>query len=164
MDEKLTEQAEEMGQGKSPRSKGRPYVYGMVMFAALAMFVAIGGSVGTQMVRQIIGTSKGADQAMVSALMLNIALILLIWRRTTVLSDEVDVYRQAEVRAQHMAMTDPLTNLFNRRAIKEKTTELSARAARRGACLQICFTAISDVAVAIEKTVDAFGGAGAGLA
>ena len=29
-------------------------------------------------------------------------------------------------------MTDPLTNLFNRRAIKEKTTELSARASRRG--------------------------------
>ncbi|NJM49606.1 MAG: EAL domain-containing protein [Sphingomonadales bacterium] len=69
---------------------------------------------------------------MVTALILNIALILLIWRKTTALSDEVDVYRQAEVRAQHLAMTDPLTNLFNRRAVKEKTTELSARASRRG--------------------------------
>ena len=69
---------------------------------------------------------------MVTALLLNIALILLIWRRTSALSDEIDVYRQAEVRAQHLAMTDPLTNLFNRRAVKEKTAELSARASRRG--------------------------------
>ena len=113
-------------------ARRRNYVYGFVMFAAIAMFIAIGGQVGTQMVRQLVGNSQGADQAMVTALLLNIALILLIWRRTSALSDEVDVYRKAEVRAQHLAITDPLTNLFNRRAIKEKTTELSSRAARRG--------------------------------
>ncbi len=113
-------------------ARSRNYVYGFVMFAAIAMFVAVGGQVGTQMVRHYFGQAQGADQAMVTALLLNIALILLIWRRTSELSDEVDVYRQAEVRAQHLAITDPLTNLFNRRAIKEKTSELSARAARRG--------------------------------
>ncbi len=113
--------------------KGRRVIYGFVMFAAIAMFVAIGGEVGAQTVRSIIGDNhKGTDQVMVTALLLNIALILLIWRRTSVLSDEIDVYRKAEVRAQHLAMTDPLTNLFNRRAIKEKTSELSARASRRG--------------------------------
>jgi diguanylate cyclase (GGDEF)-like protein len=116
-----------------PQAKPRNGLfYSIIMFAAIAMFVAIGGQVGAQTVRNFIGTSAGADQAMVTALLLNIALILLIWRRTTALSDEIDVYRQAEVRAQHLAMTDPLTNLFNRRAIKEKTTELSARASRRG--------------------------------
>lgn len=115
--------------GKTGQSR---VLYGVAMFTALIMFVGIGGSVGTELVRQFIGTSQGANQAMVTALLLNIALILLIWRRTTALSDEVDVYRKAEVRAQHLAMTDPLTNLFNRRAIKEKTAELSARAARRG--------------------------------
>ena len=94
------------------------------MFGAIAMFIAIGGAVGTQTVRQLIGNSPGADQAMVTAFLLNIALILLVWRRTSALSGEIVVYRQAEVRAQHMAMTDPLTNLFNRRAIKEKTTEV----------------------------------------
>lgn len=114
------------------RNKSSGLFYGVAMFTSLVMFVGIGGSVGTQLVRQYIGTSQGADQAMVTALLLNIALILLIWRRTTVLSEEVDVYRKAEVRAQHLAMTDPLTNLFNRRAVKEKTAELSARAARRG--------------------------------
>ncbi|HMU22199.1 MAG TPA: EAL domain-containing protein, partial [Sphingorhabdus sp.] len=96
------------------------------------MFVYIGGSVGTQLVKQYFGQGATTDQAMVSALLLNIALILLIWRRTSALSDEVDVYRQAEVRAQHLAITDPLTNLFNRRAIKEKTAELTTRASRRG--------------------------------
>ena len=111
---------------------GNRIFYGVVMFAAIAMFVAIGGQVGAQTVRTLIGNSPGADQVMVTALLLNIALILLIWRRTSALSDEIDVYRKAEVRAQHLAMTDPLTNLFNRRAVKEKTSELSARASRRG--------------------------------
>lgn len=104
----------------------------ILIFGALAMFVYIGGSVGTQLVKQYFGQGATTDQAMVSALLLNIALILLIWRRTSVLSEEVDVYRQAEVRAQHLAITDPLTNLFNRRAIKEKTAELTTRASRRG--------------------------------
>jgi diguanylate cyclase (GGDEF)-like protein len=132
MDQILTEANQSADVAPDKGARRRSYVYGFVMFAAILMFVAIGGQVGTQMVRQFVGNSQGADQAMVTALLLNIALILLIWRRTSALSDEVDVYRQAEVRAQHLAITDPLTNLFNRRAIKEKTSELSARAARRG--------------------------------
>lgn len=122
----------EMQQPQKGANKQSGPLYGVAMAASLLMFVGIGGSVGTELVRQYVGTSQGADQAMVTALLLNIALILLIWRRTTALTEEVDVYRKAEVRAQHLAMTDPLTNLFNRRAVKEKTTELSARAARRG--------------------------------
>jgi diguanylate cyclase (GGDEF)-like protein len=104
----------------------------LLVGCAIVMFVYIGGSVATQIVRQYFHAAPATDQVMVSALLLNIALILLIWRRTTNLSSEVDVYRQAEVRAKHLAITDPLTNLFNRRAVKEKTAELSARASRRG--------------------------------
>lgn len=100
--------------------------------AALIMFVAIGGQVGAETLSLFLGNSQGADQAMVTALILNIALILLIWRRTVSLKDEVDIYKKAEVRAQHLAVTDPLTNLYNRRAVKEKTVELSSRASRRG--------------------------------
>jgi diguanylate cyclase (GGDEF)-like protein len=111
----------------------RQPLVGIVLVACtVGMFVYLGGSVGAQMVRQYAGSAPATDQAMVSALLLNIALILLIWRRTTNLSSEVDVYRKAEVRAKHLAITDPLTNLFNRRAIKEKTAELSTRASRRG--------------------------------
>jgi diguanylate cyclase (GGDEF)-like protein len=126
-------QAEDGEHASLARSqRGKNLIYTLVMFAAIAMFIAIGGQVGAQTVRTIVGNSQGADQVMVTALLLNIALILLIWRRTSALSDEIGVYRQAEVRAQHMAITDPLTNLFNRRAVKEKTAELSARASRRG--------------------------------
>lgn len=107
-------------------------IHSFVMFAATGMFVVIGGQVGAQIVRTFLGNGEGTNQIMVTALLLNIALILLTWRRTSALSDEIHVYRQAEVRAQHLAMTDPLTNLFNRRAIKDKTAELSARASRRG--------------------------------
>jgi len=125
--------AEEAKAAKAVKaSKRSRYLYTGMVFAAIAMFVYIGGSVGTDMVRGIIGDTDGADQIMVTALLLNIALILLIWRRTAELSGEVDVYRKAEIRAQHMAVTDPLTNLYNRRAIKDKTAELSARASRRG--------------------------------
>ena len=131
--DQLTTDASNRAPQLTPKGQpGRNLFYTLLMFAAIAMFVAIGGQVGAQTVRTIIGSSQGADQAMVTALLLNIALILLIWRRTTALSDEIDVYRQAETRAQHLAMTDPLTNLFNRRAVKEKTAELSARASRRG--------------------------------
>lgn len=106
--------------------------YAGIMVVAVAMFIYVGSNVFSVLIRQFVGEAVNSNSMMASALILNIALILLIWRRTTNLSDEVDVYRKAEVRAQHLAMTDPLTNLFNRRAIKEKTTELSARSARRG--------------------------------
>lgn len=132
MDQQMTDAENKGHLHMQPGQRGRNILYSVVMFAAIAMFVFIGGQVGAQTVRTFIGTSAGADQVMVTALLLNIALILLIWRRTSALSDEIDVYRQAEVRAQHLAMTDPLTNLFNRRAVKEKTVELSARASRRG--------------------------------
>ena len=113
------------------RNRKRP-IHGFVMFCAVAFFVIIGGQVGAEAVRTFMGYGRGTNEVMVTALLLNVALILLTWRRTSELSDEIHVYRQAEARAQHLAMTDPLTNLLNRRAIKEKTSELSARASRRG--------------------------------
>ena len=110
----------------------KSFIRGFVMIVAILMFVLVGGQLGTQVVGTFLGHSSGTNQVMVTALLLNLALILLTWRRTNALSDEIHVYRQAEARAQHLAMTDPLTNLLNRRAIKEKTIELSARASRRG--------------------------------
>lgn len=114
------------------RRDGNGLLRGLIIFMALILFVIIGGQVGAQAVRSYWGSGESTNQIMVTALLLNMALILLTWRRTTALSDDIHVYRQAEARAQHLAITDPLTNLFNRRAIKEKTAELSARASRRG--------------------------------
>jgi len=121
----------ELGAFGQKAQKRKDALYRFIMFAAIAMFVVIGGQVGAQAVRTILGYSQGTDQIMVTALLLNIAFILMTWRRTKALSQEIHVYRQAEVRAQHLAMTDPLTHLFNRRAIKDKTTKLCARIAAR---------------------------------
>jgi diguanylate cyclase (GGDEF)-like protein len=104
----------------------------IIAIIAIAMFAFLGGSVGAHLILEHAGSGPAADQAMVTALLLNVALILLVWRQTKHLTSEVDVYRQAEVHARHLALTDPLTNLFNRRAVKEKTAELAARASRRG--------------------------------
>ncbi|WP_395615858.1 diguanylate cyclase domain-containing protein [Sphingorhabdus sp.] len=116
---------------RKPRDGNSP-IRRFVLLAALGLFVIIGGQLGSQIVRTFMGFGEGTNQIMVTALLLNVALILLTWRRTNALSDEIHVYRQAEVRARHLAMTDPLTNLYNRRAFKEKTSEMIARAARQG--------------------------------
>ena len=115
---------------KLPNAKN--ILCGLAMFATLALVVIIGVQAGNPTVVTFLGYGQGTNEIMVAALLLNIALIILTWRRTIALSDEIHVYRQAEVRAQHLAMTDPLTNLLNRRAVKDKTSELAARAARRG--------------------------------
>ena len=120
---------------------------------ALIMFVGIGGQVSADTLHLFRGRSEGADQAMVTALILNVALILLIWRRTISLKDEVDIYKKAEVRAQHLAVTDPLTNLYNRRAVKEKTVELSARASRRGKTISFLMVDLDG----FKKVNDLFG-------
>lgn len=137
MDKEIYNSEQQMGSISAPSKSSSIIIsdkvktYGLYAIA-LIMFVGIGGQVGSETLRLFMGRSDGADQAMVTALILNIALILLIWRRTVSLKDEVDIYKKAEVRAQHLAVTDPLTNLYNRRAVKEKTVELSARASRRG--------------------------------
>lgn len=123
--------ADRYSQLRKPRD-GNGSIRSFVLFAALVLFVIIGGQLGSQIVRTFMGYGEGTNQIMVTALLLNVALILLTWRRTHALSDEIHVYRQAEVRAQHLAMTDPLTNLYNRRAFKEKASEMIARASRLG--------------------------------
>lgn len=122
----------ELGVSGQKKQERKDSFYRIIMFAAVAMLVVIGGQVGAQSDGTFLGYSQGTYQIIAATILINVALILLTWRRTNALNDEIHVYRQAEVHAQHLAMTDPLTQLFNRRAIKEKTTELCARASRRG--------------------------------
>lgn len=132
IDHKLPPMPKASGGAISPRFMGEHLKSYGLYAVALILFIPIGGQVSSEAIKLFMGDSNSIDKAMVTALILNIALILLIWRRTVSLKDEVDVYKKAEVRAQHLAVTDPLTNLYNRRAVKEKTIELSSRASRRG--------------------------------
>lgn len=60
---------------RKPRDGNSP-IRRFVLFAALAVFVIIGGQLGSQIVRTFMGFGEGTNQIMVTALLLNVALIL----------------------------------------------------------------------------------------
>jgi len=104
---------------------------GGIVLAAIIMFVGTGGQLVSSTINMLSGVGGGADRTLVVALLLNIALILFGWRRYNDLSQEVAEHAAAEQRAQSLAIRDPLTGFYNRRAIHDKGAELLTRAFRR---------------------------------
>ena len=100
--------------------------------AAIILFVGIGGQVVPQIINSLEGSGLGPDKLLVSALLLNIALILLGWRRYRQLAAEVRQHRQAEAQALQLAERDPLTGFLNRRSFSDAADELIASCAERG--------------------------------
>jgi diguanylate cyclase (GGDEF)-like protein len=88
-----------------------------IAIAALLLFVGTGGTVLPQIVSSWIKHTPGPDNALSAALLLNIALILFGWRRYAELLEESNDRREAEAAARKLALTDPLTGLYNRRSI-----------------------------------------------
>ena len=103
-----------------------------IAFAAIVMFVALGGSVMSQVVESLFFAGVGPDRLLSSALLLNIALVIFGWRRHRELTEEVSERRKAEAQARELAATDPLTGCLNRRSIGPATDDLIAHAAERG--------------------------------
>ena len=103
-----------------------------IAIAAIVMFVALGGSVMTQVVQSIFFAGLAPDRLLTSALLLNIALVIFGWRRYHELTQEVAERRKAEAHARLLAETDPLTGCLNRRSIAGATDRLIASAAERG--------------------------------
>ena len=87
-----------------------------IAVAALILFVGTGGTVLPQIVNAWTGVGRGPDPALTNALLLNVALIIFGWRRYEDLAAEVRQRRQAEENARHLAETDALTDLLNRRS------------------------------------------------
>jgi diguanylate cyclase (GGDEF)-like protein len=106
-------------------------VTGGVIVAGLIMFVGTGSQVMSSMVDMISGVGGGADRTLSIALLLNIALILFGWRRYRDLTNEITERTDAEQRAQTLAMRDPLTGFYNRRALSEQGADLLARTTKR---------------------------------
>jgi diguanylate cyclase (GGDEF)-like protein len=94
------------------------------------MFIVTGGQVLPQVLRAIMGVGDGPDQVLASAMLLNIALILLGWRRSRVMAQEVMASRKAAAEARELAETDPLTGCLNRRSINPAAEALLAQAKR----------------------------------
>ncbi len=112
-------------------------VTGGIVVAGLIMFVGTGSQVMSRFVDTVSGIGGGADRTLTIALLLNIALILFGWRRYRDLSVEVAERTAAEQRAQVLAMRDPLTGFYNRRALTEHGSELLARTVKRQKSLAV---------------------------
>src|SRR3546814_4517832 len=121
------------GQANIPdmQSARRDMVTGSVVVAAIVMFIWTGGSAMSAVVRRLTGLGAGVEQIMMTALLLNIALILFGWRRYRELQIDVKQSKEAEERASLLAATDPLTGFLNRRSIAEPGIALLERAASK---------------------------------
>lgn len=102
-----------------------------IILSAILMFVGTGSLVVPEVVRLIQGHGTGPNSSLASAMVLNIALIIFGWKRYNDMRREVIMRRKAEVEAQKLAITDPLTNCLNRRSINERTADLIADAEKR---------------------------------
>src|SRR5436305_5121686 len=67
-----------------------------------------------------------------TALMPNVALILLGWRRYVDLQHEAEMREEQERRATVLATTDPITGLYNRKGFADRAGQLCADAVERG--------------------------------
>jgi diguanylate cyclase (GGDEF)-like protein len=104
---------------------------GGIVLAAIVMFVWNGEQLVSSTIQMLYGGASGADRTLVVAMLLNIALILFGWCRYNDLSKEVVERASAEQRAQSLAVRDPLTGFYNRRAFNDQGTELMTLAFRR---------------------------------
>ncbi len=105
---------------------------GGIVFAALILFVSTGGQALSASVQWLAGVGGGADRMLAVALLLNIALILFGWRRHRYLGEEIEERRTAEAKARMLAKRDPLTGLYNRRALADQGEAMLAAAMQQG--------------------------------
>ena len=103
-----------------------------IAIAAILMFVGTSGSVVPQIFRSWVHDSAGPDNLLITASLLNIALIIFGIRRYRELASEIAVRRSAEAKAQQLSDTDPLTNCLNRRSIGPATDVLIQESVENG--------------------------------
>jgi diguanylate cyclase (GGDEF)-like protein len=106
-------------------------IAGAVSVAAILLFVGTGSVVLSQTLAHYFGGGRPAEQTLVTALLLNVALILFGWRRQRELSRELRIRTAAEERAHELAARDPLTAFLNRRSLAEEGAAMFERARRR---------------------------------
>ncbi|TPG43702.1 EAL domain-containing protein [Sphingomonas koreensis] len=114
-----------------PKAGRDDLVTGAITVAAILLFVGTGSAVLSNILKQYLSGGPAPDQTLVIALLLNVALILLGWRRHTMLSSELLVSAAAEERAQQLAARDPLTGFLNRRSFPEEGAALLTQTTRK---------------------------------
>ena len=113
------------------RRSGGDLIAGAVTIAAILLFVGTGSAALAHAVRAFSGLEHGADASLTAALLLNVALILISWRRHKLLHSEVRTRTAADARAPLLAARDPLTGFLNGRSLTEEGSSLLAAGAKR---------------------------------
>lgn len=123
----------------------------VITLAAIVLFVVSGGLAVPQAVSELFFAGHKADNVLLSALLLNIALIIFGWRRYRELRAEIEQRTRAEEQARLLAELDPLTGCLNRRSMALATEKVRATAHARGQAVAYClidvdhFKQINDV-------------------
>ncbi len=131
MGQNLSEEPNGKSKNKHAITARRDVVTGGIVIVAILMFVGTGSTVITESIKSLSGYGGGSDNMLVSAFLLNIALILFGWRRYRDLTTEVSERAAAEERTHSLAATDPLTGFLNRRTLTERTSDMIAAAQRK---------------------------------
>lgn len=121
----------EQNQASEAGKPGSDLITGAISVAAILLFVGTGSAVLSKTLQHYVDGGEPADRTLVVALLLNVALILIGWRRHRALSNEVRIRAAAEERAHMLASRDPLTGFLNRRSIAEEGAAMFIRAQRR---------------------------------
>jgi len=112
------------GNGRNLRPERDTMALGIAA-AAIILFVATGGQVVPQVMRSFYSGVR-PDSVLVTALLLNVALILLGWQRYRQLTQAIREHRTAEAEALRLAEIDPLTGFLNRRSLDNAAEALLA--------------------------------------
>lgn len=128
----LPAQRPQPASGAKSGSHGTDFVARGIAFSAAILLMGIAGAVVAGIVDELTGRGAGPDRLLVSALLLNIALVLLGWRRYRELTEELANRCRAEEKARLLSETDALTGLLNRRSFAPAADNLFAEAAQRG--------------------------------
>ncbi|MEP2988902.1 MAG: EAL domain-containing protein [Parasphingorhabdus sp.] len=131
MGQQPTVEPKAKGKNKHAISARRDVVTGTIVLVAIVMFVGTGSTVLSDAIKSMSGYGGSSENLLVSAFLLNIALILFGWRRYRDLSSEITERTAAEERAHSLAATDPLTGFLNRRTLTERTSEMISLAQRK---------------------------------
>ena len=115
----------------------RDVLTGAITVAAMMMFVGIGSSALSGALKQYLDGAGHTDPAVVIALLLNVALILIGWRRHRDLTTEVGIRAAAEQSARLLAARDPLTGFHNRRSLAEAGAAMFVQAADRNRAMAL---------------------------
>lgn len=128
----------EAGNKNRLQSAERDALVLIIVFAAIILFVGIGGVALPRALANIFFDGNRSNSLLNSALLLNIALIIFGWRRYRELRREIDDRKLAEEQARLLAELDPLTGCLNRRSMADATDELRKRAHDRGQSVAYC--------------------------